>query len=1128
MFVLQNNRMPDVGRRDLELSRARGSARGPATAKFDLTLALAEVGGGLVGSFEYSTDLFDAATIDRMAGHFRTLLEGVVADPEARLSALPLLTEAERGPLVGELARGPIVEVGPACLPALFEAQAARTPDAVAPGLRRRPVDLSRARRAGQPAGAPPHPARGRARRAGGDRRRAVARDGGRPARHPQGGRRLRAARPGLSGRSPRLHAGRRRRTRAPDPASPARPPARGARRGDLPRRRLGGDRPRGRRGPRGRPRPRPRGLHHLHVGVDRARREGRWSRIAAWPTTTSRRRRCSGSGPTTGSCSSRRSASTSCRGAVPGLDLGGGGGPPGRRRPARPRPVHALDRPRTDHRARPADRLLARLGRRPGRGSGGPLPEALRLVVVGGEKASASALASWRTIGGRSGPLAEHLRPDRGDRDRHGLRAGARRRPSRPTRRSAGRSPTRGSTCSTPAAQPVPMGLPGELYIGGAGVARGYWNRPGADRRAVRPRPVRRRARGAAVPDGRPGAVAARRAAGVPRPGRRPGQGPRVPGRAGRGRGGAAAPSRPCARRRSSRTRTRRASAGWMPTSVVGDGAEITPAALRRFLRERLPRHMVPATFTLLDALPLTVSGKVDRRGPARAPRAATGATAVAAARRGRGAARADLGGGARDRARRGRRQLLRPGRPLAAGDPADVAGRGRVRPPPAALVAVPGGDGRGAGRAAARAGRGTAVVAAGRGPAVGRRAAVLLRPPGGRDRLLLPRAGPRARHRPALPTPSRPPGSTTTASRSRAWRRWRRPTSRRCARSSPRGPITWAGGRSAAWSPSRWPGSSRDAGHEVATLALFDTRVPRGPAALDASPELARRLRDLAGEVATLGLFDAPGPGADPLDDAAVLAEFAGDMATAFGGDVRRLFAPPAGPLARGAARVRPEVLPARPGLPPGDRARAGATALERPAGELPGAVAVRAPALPGPPGPVPRRRRARPRPDRPDAGLGRLAGGGVTVYDVPGDHATILKTPGVRALAEALRSELDGRGGSTSMSLLRFLLRESRGTVVLSILAGMVAGVSGVALIALIHADLGREHPPTRRAGVGLRRDGPRAGGVAGRGAGGDGPAGAGVGASDVRPPVPEDPRRCPWSGSRRSTPRRWWRC
>ena len=51
---------------------------------------------------EYNTDLFDAATITRLLGHFQTLLEGIVADPEQRLSALPLLTAAERQQLLVE------------------------------------------------------------------------------------------------------------------------------------------------------------------------------------------------------------------------------------------------------------------------------------------------------------------------------------------------------------------------------------------------------------------------------------------------------------------------------------------------------------------------------------------------------------------------------------------------------------------------------------------------------------------------------------------------------------------------------------------------------------------------------------------------------------------------------------------------------------------------------------------------------------------------------------------------------------------------------------------------------------------------------------------------------------------
>jgi non-ribosomal peptide synthetase component F len=66
------------------------------TAKLDLALELQERPEGLVGRFEYSTDLFDADTIKRMFGHFQTLLEGIVANPEQKISQLPLLTQFER------------------------------------------------------------------------------------------------------------------------------------------------------------------------------------------------------------------------------------------------------------------------------------------------------------------------------------------------------------------------------------------------------------------------------------------------------------------------------------------------------------------------------------------------------------------------------------------------------------------------------------------------------------------------------------------------------------------------------------------------------------------------------------------------------------------------------------------------------------------------------------------------------------------------------------------------------------------------------------------------------------------------------------------------------------------------
>ena len=71
-------------------------------AQFDLSLTMVEVGNELSASLEYNTDLFDAATIKRLLGHFQTLLEAVAARPSQRLDRLPLLNESERHLLLDE------------------------------------------------------------------------------------------------------------------------------------------------------------------------------------------------------------------------------------------------------------------------------------------------------------------------------------------------------------------------------------------------------------------------------------------------------------------------------------------------------------------------------------------------------------------------------------------------------------------------------------------------------------------------------------------------------------------------------------------------------------------------------------------------------------------------------------------------------------------------------------------------------------------------------------------------------------------------------------------------------------------------------------------------------------------
>ena len=99
---------------------------------FDLTLLMAEADRELGAAVEYNVDLFDAATIRRMLGHLRTILESIVADPDQRISALPLLTEGERRQLLVEWNDTAADYPQGQCVHQLFEAQAERTPDAVA------------------------------------------------------------------------------------------------------------------------------------------------------------------------------------------------------------------------------------------------------------------------------------------------------------------------------------------------------------------------------------------------------------------------------------------------------------------------------------------------------------------------------------------------------------------------------------------------------------------------------------------------------------------------------------------------------------------------------------------------------------------------------------------------------------------------------------------------------------------------------------------------------------------------------------------------------------------------------------------------------------------------------------
>ena len=130
LFALQNVPRETLQLPGLQLSRTGG---GRPTAKFDLGLFVQERDGRLEGYFEYATDLFDGSTVARLAGHLKTLLEGIVADPDARISELPLLGEAERHrQIVEEWNETAADYPRDKCLHELFIEQAARTPDAIA------------------------------------------------------------------------------------------------------------------------------------------------------------------------------------------------------------------------------------------------------------------------------------------------------------------------------------------------------------------------------------------------------------------------------------------------------------------------------------------------------------------------------------------------------------------------------------------------------------------------------------------------------------------------------------------------------------------------------------------------------------------------------------------------------------------------------------------------------------------------------------------------------------------------------------------------------------------------------------------------------------------------------------
>ena len=106
--------------------------RPSTTTQFDLALSLTEVDDVIVASLDYASDLFDAATVERWAGHWQVLLSGMVADDQQRINQLPLLTQAEIKHIVVDWNDTDADYAQNNSLHHLFEQQAEQTPDAVA------------------------------------------------------------------------------------------------------------------------------------------------------------------------------------------------------------------------------------------------------------------------------------------------------------------------------------------------------------------------------------------------------------------------------------------------------------------------------------------------------------------------------------------------------------------------------------------------------------------------------------------------------------------------------------------------------------------------------------------------------------------------------------------------------------------------------------------------------------------------------------------------------------------------------------------------------------------------------------------------------------------------------------
>lgn len=129
MFILQNTPLPTFDRADLRMEPLRNDS---GSAKFDITLALIEASTTLNMFVEYNQDLFDRLTIERFGQHYYTLLQGILDDPDQPIAYLPLLSDSEYHQVTVDWNITETPYPQDVCIHQLLETQAHQTSDAIA------------------------------------------------------------------------------------------------------------------------------------------------------------------------------------------------------------------------------------------------------------------------------------------------------------------------------------------------------------------------------------------------------------------------------------------------------------------------------------------------------------------------------------------------------------------------------------------------------------------------------------------------------------------------------------------------------------------------------------------------------------------------------------------------------------------------------------------------------------------------------------------------------------------------------------------------------------------------------------------------------------------------------------